>query len=130
MIKKVVMTMCNTKLTKVILDSDVIIHFIKGNCLTLLPKILPTYSFVILDIVFENELAILHKTIILNTVQLLKTISIEKWEPINEERKEFFILQKKYGSGESASMMYCKYRNNVHDVLQGGICFTTFRGDI
>jgi len=39
--------------------------------------------------------------------------SDEKWEPINEERKEFFILQKKYGLGESAAMVYCKYRNDV-----------------
>lgn len=26
---------------QIVLDSDVIIHFIKGNCLSILPKILP-----------------------------------------------------------------------------------------
>lgn len=105
--------MGGAKSIKVILDSDVIIHFIKGDCLNLLPLILPTYSFVILDIVYEKELAASHKTLIQNTVYLLKTISFEKWEPLKEERKEFFELQKKYGLGESAAMAYCKYRNDI-----------------
>ena len=91
--------MGSAKLIKVILDSDVIIHFIKGNCLNLLPRILPSYSFVILDIVYENELAASHKTIIQNTVNLLKTIAFEKWEPLKEEREEFLELQKKIRIG-------------------------------
>lgn len=101
------------KSIKVILDSDVIIHFIKGECLNLLPRILPAYSFVILDIVYEKELSGSHKIIIQNTVNLLKTIVFEKWEPKNDERKEFFALTKKFGLGESAAMVYCKYRNDV-----------------
>lgn len=35
---------------QIVLDSDVIIHFIKGNCLSILPKILPQYKYVILSI--------------------------------------------------------------------------------
>lgn len=34
---------------QIVLDSDVIIHFIKGNCLSILPKILPQYKYVILS---------------------------------------------------------------------------------
>jgi len=98
---------------KVVLDSDVIIHFIKGDSFSLLPKILPTYSFIILDIVFANELAKSHRVIIQNTITLLKKISFEKWEPQKEERLEFINLQKKYGLGESAAMAYCKYHNDV-----------------
>lgn len=98
---------------KVILDSDVIIHFIKGECFSLLPNILPMYSFVILDMVYEHELATAHRGIIKNTVNLLKTITIEKWEPQKEERQEFISLQKRFGLGESASMVYCKYRNDI-----------------
>lgn len=105
--------MGNGKSIKVILDSDVIIHFIKGGCLNLLPKILPMYSFVILNMVYDHELAAAHRVIIQNTVNFLKTITIEKWEPLKEERQEFIILQKKFGLGESASMVYCKYRNDV-----------------
>lgn len=105
--------MGNGKSIKVILDSDVIIHFIKGGCLNLLPKILPMYSFVILNMVYDHELAAAHRVIIQNTVNLLKTITIEEWVPQKEERQEFIILQKKFGLGESASMVYCKYRNDV-----------------
>lgn len=105
--------MADTKTVKVILDSDVIIHFIKGGCLNLLPKILPMYSFVILDIVYDNELAASHRVIIENTVKFLKSIVIEKWDIQKNERQEFMTLVKKYGLGESASMVYCKYRNNV-----------------
>ena len=36
---------------QIVLDSDVIIHFIKGNCLSILPKILPQYKYVILSII-------------------------------------------------------------------------------
>lgn len=70
--------MGNGKSIKVILDSDVIIHFIKGGCLNLLLKILPMYSFVILNMVYDHELAAAHRVIIQNTVNLLKTITIEK----------------------------------------------------
>jgi hypothetical protein len=59
--------MVGRKLIKVILDSDVVIHFIKGGCLNVLPKILPTYAFVILDIVFERELAERHRPIVHHT---------------------------------------------------------------
>lgn len=105
--------MVHEKKIKVVLDSDVIIHFIKGDCLNLLPRILPVYEFIILDIVYERELSKSHRIIIQNMVHILKTISIEIWNPINEERKEFLSLQKDHGLGESASMAYCKYRKNI-----------------
>jgi hypothetical protein len=54
-----------------------------------------------------------HRVIIENIVTLLKTITIEKWSPTGHERREFIALQKQYGLGESASMAYCKYNNNV-----------------
>ncbi len=98
---------------KVVLDSDVIIHFIKGECLNLLPQILPTYSFIILDIVYNRELAASHRVILQNIVRLLKTISIVTWEPGKEERQEFMRLQKQFGLGESAAMAYCNFHNDV-----------------
>ena len=36
---------------KVVLDADVIIHFAKGGRLADLPRILPEYEFVLLDVV-------------------------------------------------------------------------------
>lgn len=106
--------MAESDKVKVVLDSDVIIHFIKGDCLSLLPQILPAYSFIILDVVYEKELASSHRVILQNIVGLLKTISIVCWNPGREERQEFFKLQKKFGLGESAAMAYCNYH---HDVL-------------
>ena len=36
---------------KIVLDADVIIHFARGEMLSLLPSFLPEYEFVVLDIV-------------------------------------------------------------------------------
>lgn len=105
--------MAGVEKVKVVLDSDVIIHFIKGGCLSLLPQILPTYSFIILDIVYDRELAASHRVILQNIVAQLKTISIERWEPSREERQEFIRLQRQFGLGESAAMAYCNYHNDV-----------------
>lgn len=40
--------------TKIILDADVIIHFYKGEMLSLLPKIFDSYDFVVLDVVYNE----------------------------------------------------------------------------
>lgn len=41
---------------KIVVDADVVIHFIKGESLHLLPKIYPDYQFVILDELLNKEL--------------------------------------------------------------------------
>ena len=43
-----------TKKIKIVLDTDVIIHFAKGEMLATLPSILPEYQFVVLDIVMSE----------------------------------------------------------------------------
>ena len=105
-----------TAKTKIILDSDVVIHFIKGEHLCDLPNIFPQYQYVILDIVFKNELAKNNqtKTQLQNHIHLLKSISIETWSPDYEMMKEFSLLNQRFGIGESACLVYCKYN---HDVL-------------
>ena len=40
---------------KILLDADVVIDFIDGQHLFDLPKVLPTYDFVILDLVMTQE---------------------------------------------------------------------------
>lgn len=102
--------------TKIILDSDVVIHFIKGECLSKLPKIFPQYQYVILDIVFDNELAKSRQTKeqLQNHIHFLKNITIEKWTPTYEMIQEFSLLNQRLGTGESACLVYCKYN---HDVL-------------
>ena len=98
---------------KIILDADVIIHFIKGECLSLLPQILPNYSYVLLKMVFDRELRDLHRTQIMQQITILKNITMVDWEPKGEALAEFLKLNKKFGLGESLSMVYCKYNNDV-----------------
>lgn len=44
------------KKTKIVLDADVIIHFMEAESFSLLLKIFPEYEYLILDIVY-NELS-------------------------------------------------------------------------
>jgi hypothetical protein len=53
---------------KIVLDTDVIIHFIRGGAFTLLPKILPGYSFVILERIYNSELFNMHGGMISNVI--------------------------------------------------------------
>ena len=43
--------------TKIVLDADVIIHFIKGGQFSLLLDIFPEYKYLILDVVY-NEVTV------------------------------------------------------------------------
>lgn len=45
--------MANNK-TKIVLDSDVVIHFMKGDCFTILFDIFPEYQYLILDVVYAE----------------------------------------------------------------------------
>ncbi len=45
--------MAQTK-TKIVLDADVVIHFMKGDCFTLLLDLFPEYQYLILDIVYDE----------------------------------------------------------------------------
>ena len=40
--------------TKIVLDADMIIHFIEANRFSLLPNIFPEYEYVILDVVYNE----------------------------------------------------------------------------
>lgn len=100
---------------QIVLDSDVVIHFIKGECLSMLPEILPRYRCIILSIVYGRELSRdpRTKTQIDNQIQLLKNIDIISWQPDLEMSGEYARLYKSKGSGESACLAYCKFHNEV-----------------
>ena len=85
---------------QIVLDSDVIIHFIKGNCLSILPKILPQYKYVILSIVYDRELSrdSSTKAQIDIQIRLLKNIQIIPWKPDSNIIKEFARLNKTKGT--------------------------------
>lgn len=101
---------------KIVIDADVIIHFIKGESLHLLPQIFPNYQFVILDRLLNDELRNITftKKYLDNFFKFFPNAITEiKWSPNYEMLKEFAELNKRYGMGESMSLVYCKFNNDV-----------------
>lgn len=97
---------------KIVLDADVIIHFYKGGLLTFLPNILSEYEHIVLSHV-RNEILYDIRSAMDNQRLLLKNITYVEFAPQKEMAKEYALLVKRFGKGESACMAYCKYTNNV-----------------
>lgn len=100
--------------TKIVLDADVIIHFIEANSFSLLPDIFPEYEYVVLDVVY-NEIArnIKTKNFIDNYLLYFPKLKQEAFAPKGDSMKEYFLLQRTLGKGESACMIYCKDNQDV-----------------
>ena len=102
------------KKTKIVLDADVIIHFIKAECFSILPDIFPEYEYLILDVVY-NEIAqhVQTKSFIDKYIHYIPKIKQEVFAPAGKSIREFFLLQQTLGKGESACMIYCKDNSDV-----------------
>ena len=104
------------KKTKIVLDADVIIHFAKGGKLDMLPKILPEYQFMVLDVV-KKELPLLIMSVLQKAISQDKTVVEEVFGKTVGEAKEYARLISKdglaLGRGESACMVYCLYHHDV-----------------
>ena len=104
------------KKTKIVLDADVIIHFAKGGKLDMLPKILPEYQFMVLDVV-KKELPLLIMSVLQKTISQDKTVVEEVFGKTAGEAKEYARLISKdglaLGRGESACMVYCLTLGNA-----------------
>ena len=50
------------KKTKIVLDADVINHFVRGGKLSLLPKIFPEFQYIVLDVV-KKELPMFNTSV-------------------------------------------------------------------
>lgn len=106
--------MAQTK-TKIVLDADVVIHFMKGDCFTLLLDLFPEYQYLILDIVYD-ELAqnVQTKTFIDNiTAFMPRKLQKIPFKPSGTAMLEYARLICKLGKGESASMVYCHENQDV-----------------
>lgn len=100
--------------TKIVLDADVIIHFMKGERFYDLLNIFPEYLYIILDVVYE-ELSDKRKAMIDNATTYFKDRLVkEVFSPSGESAKDFAFLTQRIGNGESACMVYCR---DHHDVL-------------
>ena len=104
------------KKTKIVLDADVINHFVRGGLLYLLPNILPEFEFIVLNIV-KKELPILILSTLDKQIKEKKNIKEEMFGLSRDEMKEYFRLTATtglhLGKGESACMVYCKFHKDV-----------------
>ncbi len=106
-----------TTKTKIVLDADVIIHFVKAGRFSFLLDIFPEYQYIILDVVYD-EVTINRtvKTQIDNTLTFFgKRIKNIKFEPKGTSRYEYAKLRSELmlGKGESACMVYCRDNKDV-----------------
>lgn len=96
---------------KILLDADVIIHFIKGEQLGILNIIFPNDLY-ILQPVFKEVYTISIRTEIENLIRFKIIYELEFPSDI-EVVKEYAKLKRKFGPGESACMAYCKYNKDI-----------------
>ena len=106
-----------TAKTKIVLDADVIIHFVKGGQFSLLLDIFPEYQYIILDVVYD-EVTVnkATKTQIDNTLNFLSArIANVTFAPKGKSRLEYARLRSTLllGKGESACMVYCRDNQDV-----------------
>ncbi len=100
------------KKKKILLDADVIIHFIKGEQIGILHKIFDNKLF-ILDIVFKE---VFKGRLRIQVENLIRFKFIKELSFPEDVRvlKEYSKLKKRFGQGESICMAYCKFH---HDIL-------------
>lgn len=123
--------------TKIVLDADVIIHFIKGGQFCLLLDIFPEYQYLILDVVYD-EITVHgnNKTQIDHTLSYFSSrITCISFDPKGESIREYAQLRSTLGKGESACMVYCRDHqdvlgsSNLRDITeycrQNGITYLT-----
>lgn len=96
---------------KIVLDADVLLHFVKAGRLSMLPDILQEYDHVVLSTVYDEVKFIQNQ--LDNQFLFLKNISKVEFNPIGEMLVEYARLLRTFGKGESACMAYCRYTHNV-----------------
>lgn len=106
-----------TTKTKIVLDADVIIHFVKARQFSLLLDIFPEYQYLILDVVYD-EVTVnrVTKIQIDNTLKFFASRIVNvKFDPKGESRFEYARLRNKLllGKEESACMVYCRDNKDV-----------------
>ena len=102
--------------TKILLDADVIIHFFKGGKLSILPRILSDYQFILLDVV-KREIPLVMMNELNRLITADKSVLEIQFGASSGELKEYARLTSAnglaLGKGESACMVYCLYHKDV-----------------
>lgn len=96
---------------QILLDADVVIHFIKGEQIELLPSIFENDK-----IILKNVLEELSGKKYSNGMELLKKspkVKLVDFKADLNIMKEYASLLKYFGKGESACMAFCKFNKNI-----------------
>ena len=119
---------------KILLDSDVVRHFLKGRRILDLPKIYPN-RLIMLDVV-RNELC-RSRHIAGEVIKFITycRIEIKDFSGDIDIIREYALLKKQFGDGESACMAVAKYdkqyiaSSNLSDIraycIENGITYLT-----
>lgn len=100
---------------KVLIDADVVSHFLTASQIQILPKIFPL-QFFILDIVYEELKLFKRKKKEIDNLIQFKILNVLKFPENNREiRKEYLYLKNKEfrGAGESACMAMARFNNDI-----------------
>lgn len=101
--------------TKIVLDADVIIHFMKAGRFSLLPDIFPEYDYILLDVVYDEVTVHRPTKVQIDNMLLYFSGKLTKvtFDPKGDSRREYAILRSTLGKGESACMVYCRENQDV-----------------
>ncbi len=103
-----------SKKVKIVLDTDVVLHFLKGGRLSLLFDIFASeYEYVMLSTTYDELRNKEQRNQIDNHINLLKNLTKVEFNPTGEMRRVYAILTSQFGKGESACMAYCQFEHHV-----------------
>lgn len=102
------------KKLKIVLDTDVVLHFMKGGRLSLLLDIFASEcEYVMLSTTYNEIRNRDQKNQIDNHINLLKNLTKVDFNPSGEMRRVYAMLTSQFGKGESACMAYCQFEHHV-----------------
>lgn len=101
------------KKIKIVLDTDVVLHFLKGGRLSLLPEIFEECEYIMLSTTYDELKDKTQRAQIDNQINLIRNITKKEFEPKGEMRSVYAELIRRFGRGESACMAYCQFENHV-----------------
>lgn len=101
------------KKVKIVLDTDVLLHFLKGGRLSLLPEIFQECEYIMLSTTYNELKDKSQRDQIDNQINLIRNITKIEFEPKGEMRRVYAELTQQFRRGESACMAYCRFENHV-----------------
>lgn len=107
--------MSDERVVKILLDADVLIHFVKGDRIQLLTDIFPN-RMVLLDRVKEELTIHVNSLVSRNIIYMVTAGDMEVVSFPNKDREvitEYAHLSQTKGKGESACLAYCRFHPHI-----------------